>query len=77
MTKARQNLSDIVNRVISTGERIYIEKNKKPAMAMVPIEDLKMIEALEDKIDVEEALKVLKKPGFINLKALKKELGIK
>ena len=77
MTKARQDFTDIANRVMFGSERICIEKNNKPAVAVVPIEDLEMIEALEDKIDVAEALKALKEPGFISLKALKKKLGIK
>jgi prevent-host-death family protein len=74
MTKARQDFTDIANRVMFGGERI--EKNNKPAVAVVPVGDLEIIEAMEDKIDLEEALKALKKPGFISLKALKKELGI-
>jgi prevent-host-death family protein len=77
MTKARQDFTDIANRVMYGGQRICIEKNNKPAVAVVSIEDLEMIEALEDKIDLEEALKALKEPGFITLKALKKKLGIK
>ncbi|MBN1393290.1 MAG: type II toxin-antitoxin system Phd/YefM family antitoxin [Sedimentisphaerales bacterium] len=77
MTKARQDFTDIANRVMYGGQRICIEKNNKPAVAVVPIEDLELIESIEDKIDVEAALKALKEPGFITLKALKKKLGIK
>lgn len=76
MTKARQDFTDIVNRVIFGQERICIEKNNKPAVAVVPVSDVELLEALEDKIDLEEALKALKKPGFIRLKDLKKKLGI-
>jgi len=57
-------------------ERICVQKNNKPAVAVVPVSDIEFLEALEDKIDLEEALKVLKKPGFIRLKDLKKKLGI-
>jgi hypothetical protein len=42
----------------------------------VPVSDVEFLEALEDKIDLEEALKALKKPGSIRLKDLKKKLGI-
>jgi len=76
MTKARQDFTDIVNRVIFGQERICVEKNNKPAVAVVPVSDVELLEALEDKIDLEEALKALKKPGFIRLKDLKKKLGI-
>jgi prevent-host-death family protein len=76
MTKARQDFTDIANRVMFGDERICIEKNNKPAVAIVPASDVELLEALEDKIDLEEALKALKEPGFITLKALKKRLGI-
>jgi prevent-host-death family protein len=76
MTHARQDFTNIANRVMFGNERICIEKNNKAAFALVPVEDVEILEALEDKIDVEEALKALKKPGFIRLKDLKKKLGI-
>jgi len=76
MTKARQDFTDIANRVMFGNERIYIEKNNKPAVAVVPVNDAELLEALEDKIDLEEALKALKEPGTIRLKDLKKKLGI-
>jgi len=76
MTKARQDFTNIANRVMFGDERICIEKNNKPAMAVVPARDVELLEALEDKIDLEDALKALKQPGTIRLKDLKKKLGI-
>jgi prevent-host-death family protein len=76
MTKARQDFTDIANRVMFGAERICIEKNNKPAIAVVPVSDIELLEALEDKIDLEEALKALKEPGTIRFKDLKKKLGI-
>ena len=76
MTKARRDFTNIANRVMFGGERVCIAKNNKPAVAVVPAGDVEILEALEDKIDLEEALKVLKKPGFISLKDLKKKLRI-
>jgi prevent-host-death family protein len=75
MTKARQNFTDIANRVMFGNERICIEKNNKPAVAVVPARDIELLEAIEDKIDLEDALKALKEPGAIRLKDLKKKLG--
>ena len=46
---------------------------------MVPIEDVKLLEALEDKIDLEEARAALaesKKKGTVSWDKIKKELGI-
>jgi prevent-host-death family protein len=76
MTKARQDFTDIANRVMFGSERICIEKNNKPAIAVVPASDIELLEALEDKMDLEDALKALKEPGTVRLKDLKKKLGI-
>jgi prevent-host-death family protein len=76
MTKARRDFTNIAERVMYGNERICVKKNNKPAVAVVPVSDVELLEALEDKIDLEEALKALKKPGAISLKALKKQLGI-
>ncbi len=76
MTQARRDFTDIAQRVMYGDERICVQKNNKPAVAVVPVSDIEFLEALEDKIDLEEALKSLKKPGFIRLKDLKKKLGI-
>ena len=76
MTAARHNFSVIANQVIFGGQRIYIKMNGKPAFAMVSIEDVKALEALENRIDLKDALKSLKEPGSISLKNLKKKLRI-
>jgi len=76
MTAARHNFSIIANQVMFGGQRIYIKKNGKPAFAMVSLEDVKALEALENRIDLKDALKSLKEPGSISLKNLKKKLRI-
>ena len=76
MTDARHDFTGIANQVCFFGERIYVKRNGKPAFAIVPIEDAEVLEALEDKIDLEDALKSLKEPGIIRLKDLKRKLGI-
>ena len=76
MTDARQEFTEIANKVMFQGERICIQKNNKPAFAIVPIEDVETLEALEDKIDIQEAIKSLKKPGGISHEDLKRKLDI-
>ncbi len=76
MTNARHDFTGLANQVMVAHERILINKNNKPALAMVPIEDVELLEALEDKIDLQDALKALKEPGSIGLKEFKKKLGI-
>lgn len=76
-SKARDDFSDTLNRVAYTGERVVLRRHGKDIAAIVPIEDLEMIEAIEDRIDVEAAKKALKEKGpSIPWKKLKAELGL-
>jgi len=76
MTEARHDFADLADQVRINGERVCISKNNKPALALVPLEDMKLLEMLEDMIDLRDALKALKEPGSIGLDAFKKKLGI-
>lgn len=76
MTEARHEFADLADQVRINGERICISKNNKPALALVPLEDLQLLEMLEDMIDLREALEALKEPGSIDHKAFKKKLGL-
>ena len=60
---ARANFADLVNRSAYGKERIAIARRGKALVALVPIEDLEIIEAVEDQLDLEEAGKALKEPG--------------
>ena len=76
---ARAQLSDIINRAAFGKERITLTRRGKEIVAVVPIEDVKLLEALEDKIDLEEARAALaeaKKKGTVSWEKIKKELGI-
>jgi len=76
MTKARRDFTDIANRVMYGDERICIKKNNKAAFALVPVEDVEILEVLEDQIDVQAAKAAIKKGKFIDLKVLAKQLGV-
>jgi len=41
------------------GERVVIEREGREVAAVIPIEDLRLFEELEDEIDLREALRVL------------------
>ena len=72
---SRQNFSDIVNRAAYRGERTIVHRRKKPVAAVVPMEDLEFLEAVEDRMDIEEARKRLHEPT-IPWSKIKKQLGI-
>lgn len=73
---ARQEFADIVNRAAYGGERVVLHRHKKPVAAVVPIEDLELIERIEDEIDIAAVRKALKEKGRIPLAKLKTELGL-
>jgi hypothetical protein len=76
MTNARHIFSEIASRVIFAGERVCIRKNGKIAFAFVPIEDLELLEALEDKLDIDAAKAAMKHGKFTDLETVAKKLGI-
>ncbi len=75
-TEARQEFADIVNRAAYGGERIVLHRLKKPVAAVVPIEDLELIERIEDEMDTKSAQKALREKGRVQWPKIKKELGL-
>lgn len=76
---ARAQFSEIINRAAFGKERVTLTRRGKEIVAVVPIEDVKLLEALEDKIDLEEARAALaeaKKKGTVSWEKIKNELGI-
>jgi prevent-host-death family protein len=72
---ARASFSDIVNRVAYAKERVIVHRRKKPVAAVVPIEDVELLERIEDRIDLEEARKRLNQTTIPWTK-IKKQLGL-
>ena len=58
--KVRDQFAEALNQVAYRGERIWIERRGKDVAAPVPIEDVELLEALEDRIDLEDARAALK-----------------
>ena len=76
-SKLRKEIADALNKVAYAGERIAIKRHGKPVAVLVPVEDVELLEALEDRIDVALAKKALKEKGSIPWAKAKKELGLK
>jgi prevent-host-death family protein len=75
----RENLADAVNRAAFGKERVVLTRRGKRLAGIVPLEDILLLEALEDRKDIEDAKKALKeaaKKGTISLDKLKRELGL-
>jgi prevent-host-death family protein len=58
-SKVREEFADTLNRVAFGHERIVLNRRGKDLAALVPVEDLKLIEELEDKRDAAAARKAL------------------
>ena len=76
ISKARENLADTINRVKYKGERVVLNRRGKAIAALVSLEDLALLEKLEDRLDLEDALKALKEPGTVSWKKVKADLGL-
>jgi PHD/YefM family antitoxin component YafN of YafNO toxin-antitoxin module len=76
-SQLREDLASALNKVAFGGERIVLQRNKKDVAALVSMEDLSLLRALEDKLDLEEMKKAMDEPGAnIPWEDVKKELGV-
>ena len=78
-TEFRQNLADNLESVAHNQNRIVIHRRDRPVAALISIEDLKMLEILEDEMDVKMAKNILKNidsKGTDSWDQVKSELGI-
>jgi prevent-host-death family protein len=79
VSKAREAFSETVSRVAYTKERVLVERHGKAVVALVPVEDVELLQALEDRMDVHDARAALaeaKKKGTKPWSVLKKALGL-
>lgn len=78
-TEAQERFSELLSRVASGKERIVLTRAGEELVAVVPLEDLALVEALEDRADLEEAREALREAqekGTVSLADLKAELGL-
>jgi len=74
--EARERFSDILNRAAFGKERVVLTRRGKELAAVVPIEDMRLLEELENYMDVEAARQALKEEGTIPWEKVKAELGL-
>ena len=73
---ARMKFSELVSKAEFAKERTILVRRKKPVAAIVPIEDIELLERYEDELDVREIRKVRKEKGAIPWEKIKRELGL-
>jgi prevent-host-death family protein len=79
--EARDQFSEIVNKAAYGKERTIVTRRGKALAALIPIEDLRILEEIEDRKDVEDARRILaeaktKKERPVSYKEMRKELGL-
>jgi len=78
---ARDQFSEIVNKAAYGKERMIVTRRGKALAALIPIEDLRILEEMEDRKDVEDAKNILaevkaKKEKPVPYEKVRKELGL-
>jgi len=58
---ARKDLADVLNRAAYGKERVVLTRRGKDVAAIVPMDDLNILEAIEDHMDVTESEKILER----------------
>jgi prevent-host-death family protein len=75
---AKETLTDLVNQVFHNKERVILTRRGKEIAALVPIEDLELIQTSQNTSDLQEAIESLKEAraqGTITLEDLKNEVS--
>ena len=76
-SEARLQFAELVNKVAFGSERILLHRHGKDVAAIVSVDDLRLLEDLENKMDLEAARAALKeKAPRIAWKRLKEELAL-
>jgi len=68
LTRLRRETATIIDRVASQGERIVLERRGRSVAAIVPLNDLALLEGIEeveDRLDVAEAERILADPNTV------------
>ena len=77
--EAKEQFTDLINRVAHNKERIILTRRGKEIAAVVSLEDFKLILTSQDKHDLQEAIDALKEArqvGTTSLENIKEETGI-
>jgi prevent-host-death family protein len=78
-SKARDHFADVANKVAYAGKRVVLTRKGKKLVAIISIEDLEILEAIEDRIDLDDAKKALsdvKKNGAVAWESIKRKLDL-
>lgn len=75
---AKEEFTEIINRVAHHKERIVLTRRGKEIAAIIPLEDLFLLQSAENQHDLNQAMEALKEArakGTFSLNDLQKEMG--
>ena len=61
-SRARKDFAATIRRIAAKKNRVVIQRAGKDVVAMIPVEDLALLEELEDYLDVQAARRALADP---------------
>jgi prevent-host-death family protein len=76
---AKEQFPDLINRVVHNKERVILTRRGKEIAAIVPLEDLLLLQETQDRHDLREAIDALKEArhkGAMTLEQLKEDVGL-
>ena len=74
---ARKKFANIINRVAYGKESFVLTRRGEPLAAIVSIDDLKLLQEIEEQMDIDDARKARNEPGEnISWEKLREELGL-
>ena len=77
-SEAREKFSEVLSEVSYGRQRMVLQRHGKDLVAVIPIEDLALLEELEDRADLATARKSLAEKGKNSpWQQVKTELGVK
>lgn len=77
--KEREGFADAINRAAFGNERVLLRRRGRAVAAVIPIDDLRLLETLEDRVDLVDARAALaqaNKKGAQSFDAILKDLGL-
>jgi prevent-host-death family protein len=74
--EARNHFGDVINRAAYGKERVILTRRGQELAAVVPIEDLELLQKLEDHLDLEAIQEALKESQTVPWDQVKAELGL-
>jgi PHD/YefM family antitoxin component YafN of YafNO toxin-antitoxin module len=76
--KRQETFSHSLSRVVTKRERVVLHRRGKAVAALIPLEDLALLEELEDRLDVQEAVRRLADPNdkAVPYEQVRQELGL-